>query len=48
MLDWLANNPICTKRFAFFVNRRCRTMTIKNVAEETRLDWRTIKELDEQ
>ena len=45
-LDWLADNPFCTKRFAFFVGRRCRTMTIKDVAEETRLDWRTIKDLD--
>jgi len=28
-LDWLAGNPFyTTKRFAFFVGRRCRTMTI--------------------
>jgi len=47
-LDWLADNPFYTKRFAFFVGRRCRTMTIKDVAEETRLDWKTVKELDEQ
>jgi transposase len=43
---WLAGNPFVTKRFAFFVGRRCRTMTIKDVAEETRLDWKTIKDLD--
>ena len=47
-LDWLAENPFVTKRFAFFVGRRCRTMTIKDVADETRLDWKTIKELDKQ
>ena len=47
-LDWLADNPFYTKRFAFFVGRRCRTMTIKDVAEETRLDWKTIKALDAQ
>ena len=47
-LDWLADNPFYTKRFAFFVGRRCRTMTIKDVAEETRLDWKTIKDLDAQ
>ena len=35
---WLANNPFVTERFAFFVGRRCRTMTIKDVAEETRMD----------
>ncbi len=47
-LDWLADNPFYTKRFAFFVGRRCRTMTIKDVAEETCLDWKTVKELDKQ
>ncbi|MGH7233122.1 MAG: ISL3 family transposase, partial [Nitrospiraceae bacterium] len=47
-LDWLADHPVDTKRFAFFVGRRCRTMTIKDVAEETRLDWKTIKDLDAQ
>lgn len=47
-LAWLADNPFYTKRFAFFVGRRCRSMTIKDVAEETRLDWKTIKDLDAQ
>ncbi|MGB4068226.1 MAG: ISL3 family transposase [Nitrospira sp.] len=47
-LDWLADNPFHTNRFAFFVGRRCRTMTIKDVAEETRLNWKTIKALDAQ
>ena len=47
-LDWLADHPFVTKRFAFFVGRRCRTMTIKDVADETRLDWKTIKALDTQ
>ena len=47
-LDWLADHPFYTKRFAFFVGRRCRSMTIKDVAEETRLDWKTIKDLDMQ
>ena len=47
-LDWLATNPFYTKRFAFFVGRRCRSMTIKDVAEETRLDWKTIKALEAQ
>ena len=27
---------------------RCRTLTIKDVLEETRLDWQTIKDLDAQ
>lgn len=45
---WLANNPFYTKRFAFFVGRRCRMATIQDVARELRLDWKTVKELDKQ
>jgi len=47
-LDWLADNPLYTKRFAGFVGRRCRETPIKEVAEELRLDWHTVKELDKQ
>ena len=47
-LEWLANNPFYTKRFAFFVGRRCRAMTIKDVSRETRLDWKTVKDMDKQ
>ena len=47
-LEWLADNPFYSKRFAFFVGRRCRVMTIKDVAQETHLDWKTVKELDKQ
>jgi transposase len=47
-LDWLADNPLYTKRFAFFVGRRCRATTIKEVAEELHLDWDAVKELDKQ
>jgi transposase len=47
-LDWLADNPFYTKRFAFYVGRRCRDSTIKAVAEELDLDWKTVKELDKQ
>jgi len=47
-LDWLADNPFYSKRFAFFVGRRCRVMTIKDVAKETHLDWKTVKEFDKQ
>jgi transposase len=45
-LDFLADNPFYTKRFAFYVGRRCRASTIKDVAEELNLDWETVKELD--
>jgi transposase len=47
-LDWLADNPLYTKRFAFYVGRRCRQTPIKEVAEELFLDWHTVKELDKQ
>ena len=40
--------PFYTKRFAFFVGRRCRASTIKDVASELRLDWHSVKELEKQ
>ena len=45
-LDWLADNPFYTKRFAFFVGWQCRTMTIKDVAKEMHLDWWTVRKLE--
>ena len=47
-LPWLADSPFYTKRFSFFVGRRCRTATISDVARELHLDWRAVKELDKQ
>jgi transposase len=47
-LDFLADNPLYTKRFAWFVGRRCRQSTVKDVARELNLDWHTAKELDKQ
>ena len=47
-LDFLADNPLYTKRFAFYVGRRCRSATIKDVAQELRLDWHTVKGLEKQ
>ena len=47
-LDFLADNPLYTKRFAYFVGRRCRGATVKEVAEELALDWHTVKALDQQ
>lgn len=47
-LDWLSDNPFYTKRFAFYVGRRCRSSTIKDVANELHLDWKTVKDLDKQ
>ena len=47
-LPWLADSPFYTKRFAFFVGRRCRATTISDVARELHLDWRAVKELEKQ
>ena len=47
-LTWLADNPFYTKRFAFFVGRRCRGATIQDVAKESHLNWHTVKELEKQ
>jgi len=47
-LEFLANNPFYTKRFAYYVGRRCRSATIKDIAEELKLDWHAVKELDKQ
>jgi transposase len=47
-IPWLADNPFYTKRFAFFVGRRCRTATVRDVARELHLDWKTVKELEKQ
>ncbi len=47
-LKFLADNPFYTKRFAFYVGKRCNTQTIKDVAVELHLDWKTVKELEKQ
>ena len=47
-LSLLADNPFYTQRFAYFVGRRCRSTSIKEVAEELYLDWDAVKELDKQ
>jgi transposase len=47
-LDFLADNAHFTKRFAFYVGRRCRQASIRDVAEELKLDWDTVKTLEMQ
>jgi transposase len=47
-LGWIADNPFYTKRFAYFVGRRCRAATLLDVARELRLDWKTVKDLEVQ
>jgi len=47
-LKFLADNPFYTKRFAFYVGKRCSTQAIKYAAAELHLDWKTVKELEKQ
>ena len=47
-LEFLADNPFYTQRFAFYVGRRCRQATIKDIAQELGLDWDTVKTLEKQ
>ena len=47
-LDFLADNPFYTKRFAHYIGRRCRQASIKDVAEEFNLHWETVKTLEKQ
>jgi transposase len=47
-LDWLADLPFYTKRFAFYVGRRCRGSSLQDIARELHLDWKTVKALEMQ
>jgi len=47
-LSFLADSPFYTKRFAFYIGKRCSTSTIKDVAKEFHLDRRAVKELEMQ
>jgi transposase len=45
-LDWLAENPRYTERFALQVGKLCRSMSNKDVAELMRIGPHTVKTLD--
>ena len=45
-LDWLAAYPHYTQRFALYVGKQCRGTSITGVAEDLRLDWHAVKEMD--
>jgi transposase len=47
-LSWLADSALHTKRFAYYVGRRCRSATITDIAAELHLGWDSVKELDKQ
>jgi len=45
---WIADNPFYTKRFAFYIGRRCQSSSISDVAKELKLNWKTVKDLEKQ
>ncbi len=47
-LAFLAANPQYTKRFIYYVGRRCRSATVRDIANELHLDSQAVKELDNQ
>jgi len=47
-LEFLADNPRFTKRFAYYVGQRCRQASIRDIAKELKLDWDTVKTLEMQ
>ena len=47
-LDFLADNPHFTQRFAFYVGRRCRQASVRDVANELKLGWDAVKSLEMQ
>ena len=47
-LDFLADNPRYTERFAMDVGARCRHASVRDVGRELQLDWHTVKTLEKQ
>lgn len=47
-LDFLSRVNGYTKRFAYYVGKRCQSACIKSVADELCLDWKTVKELEKE
>jgi transposase len=47
-LEFLADTPFYTKRFAYYVGKRCRSAPLKEIAAELHLDWDTVKVLEKQ
>jgi transposase len=45
-MPFLAKNIKYTMRFAMRIGRMCESQSIKSVAEEFNLDWKTVKDLD--
>jgi len=48
ILSFIAQHSGYTKRLAFAIGRRCEESTIKDVAAEYSLNWKTVKELEKE
>ena len=44
-LPWMGS-PFYTRRFAFYVGKRCQSSSIREVADELNVDWRTAKSME--
>ncbi len=47
-LNWLSKNAHQTKRYMFYIGRRCQKETIQGISKDQRLDWKTVKNIDKQ
>jgi len=47
-LTFLYDNPFYTKRFAYYIGRRCRGSSIRDVAKDVCMDRHTVEELEKQ
>jgi hypothetical protein len=47
-LPFLADNTFYTKRFVYYVGRRCRSASIRDIAKELHLHWETVEDLEKQ
>lgn len=45
---WLTTHSATSKRFAYYVGHRCRSASIKDVAKELGLNWKTVKEMEKE
>lgn len=48
VFNWMADNPAYAKGFVYHVGKRCQVSTIKAVAKEEDLDWKTVKEFEKE
>ena len=47
-LAWLAEHPLTTKRFSRYIGERCQSASIRDIAYEFGLNWKTVKEMDKE